>query len=109
MVSGRSWYCAGGAESVCSPVCSARLRFFFFDAQPRQYALLQRGEYTHAAVNIAISSVLGIVAVVLGFKQPVFFVNALILVRHSNSQPVAGVPAHDWQLSAEGENRHSTG
>ncbi|MCO5206000.1 MAG: histidine phosphatase family protein [Anaerolineae bacterium] len=26
-------------------------------------------------------------------------------MRHSNSQPVAGVPAHDWQLSAEGENR----
>lgn len=29
----------------------------------------------------------------------------LILVRHSNSQPVADVPAHAWQLSAEGERR----
>ncbi|MCO5191511.1 MAG: fluoride efflux transporter CrcB [Anaerolineae bacterium] len=35
--------------------------------------LLQRGEYTQAAVNIAISSVLGIVAVVLGFQTARLF------------------------------------
>ena len=35
--------------------------------------LLQRGEYTHAAINIVISSVLGIAAVVFGFQTARLF------------------------------------